>query len=359
MWKKNSQHSTLTPGKGFCSIWLSVLPKVQKNHVLTRLRSPQILRAPPPSIGLQVQVKSTGYCISVIFEISTPKERFLTKISPKCQNPQNWLSPKFPEVPRSPPKFPEIPRNSPKSPDFRMVCAPHRNYEYWVMTLDPRKQQKVGATKFLEVPQNSVASSRMWPTHRDLRLERKSWKWTFGHNFYQFLRKLPVLDMHIPNPLGLIEILPNQWFSAKIPLKNAKWHLKLQSCEIWSPSNLQWRAAVLWGISCSQTLSKDENPHVVEQRTHLIKNRKKNRTLRHCARSVTHRMFQRWDFCCWPTATRIETWNALNVLSWPNLEETLGFKFWSDAIVCWQSDGHVGKLPVSAKKKQSGRDSER
>ena len=67
------------------------------------------------------------------------------------KNPQNWLSP----------KFPEFPRNSPKFPDFRTVCAPHRNYEYWVMTLDPRKQQKVGATKFLEVPQNSVASSRM------------------------------------------------------------------------------------------------------------------------------------------------------------------------------------------------------
>ena len=56
-------------------------------------------------------------------------------------------------------------------------------------------------------------------------------------------------------------------------------------------------------------------------------------------------------FRCWPAATRIETWNALNVLSWPNLEETLGFNFWSDAIVCWQSDGHVEKLPVAAQKK--------
>ena len=124
----------------------------------------------------------------LIFEISMPKERFLAKISriltKMPQKTQNWLSPKFPEIPRNSPKFPEIPRNPPKFPDFRMVCAPHRNYEFWVMTLDPRKQQKVGATKFLEVPQKSVASSKN--VTNPPRLERKSRKWTFGHNFTNF-----------------------------------------------------------------------------------------------------------------------------------------------------------------------------
>ena len=123
MWKKNSQHSTLIPGKGFCSIWLSVLPKVQKNHVLTRLRSPQILRgapcAPPPSTRLQVQVKSTGYCISAHFRNFHAKRKiFSQNLTKMPKKPQNWLSPKFPEIPRNSPKFPEIPRNSPKSPEI-------------------------------------------------------------------------------------------------------------------------------------------------------------------------------------------------------------------------------------------------
>ena len=138
MWKKNSQHSTLTPGKGFCSIWLSVSPKVQKNHVLARLRSPQIcvelLVRPHLRLGFKCRSNPQDTVFRLFFEISTPNERFLAKISPKCPktpkigSPRN--SPKSPEIPRNSPKFPEIPRNPPKFLDFRMVCAPHRNYEY-------------------------------------------------------------------------------------------------------------------------------------------------------------------------------------------------------------------------------------
>ena len=62
----------------------------------------------------------------LIFEISTPKERFLADISPKCPKPPKIGSP------RNSPKSPEIPRNSPKFPDFPRfsndMCQP-RNKE--------------------------------------------------------------------------------------------------------------------------------------------------------------------------------------------------------------------------------------
>ena len=147
----------------------------------------------------------------LIFEISTPKERFLAKNTPECPktpqigSPRN--SPKSPEIPRNSPKFPEIPRNPPKFPDFRMVCAPHRNYEYWVKTLNPRKTAKSWRH---EIPRGSPKFGGIFKNVTNPpRLERKSRKWTFGHNFYQFLHKLPVLDTQIPNSLGLIDFLPN------------------------------------------------------------------------------------------------------------------------------------------------------
>ena len=66
---------------------------MQKNHILTRLRSPQILRgapcAPPPSTGLQVQVKSTGYCycISARFRNFHAKRKIFSRNLTKMPGP--------------------------------------------------------------------------------------------------------------------------------------------------------------------------------------------------------------------------------------------------------------------------------